>query len=782
MTSEPSEEAISNFTSFTNTTREQAISFLKANDLDSNKAINAYFEDPTGPHVSAYRDDTGASAYQIEHSDAAAPAPIPPSRPPSTSTMRDAALAADLPPPPAPAQDTKGNGLSLAEQEERQLQQAVAMSLNQNLGQQETGVTTTNQNFGRATRDHYEQDDWAMTLFNSSAREIVISPDPVDRKKQPAEPAFIRPTRESLHLSGLITILHSIPLAREALLLRNKVLSDYGKNAQWWDGQPIYLPKIVTIHEAQDGDTDWDDILHESQRLIAFLDSTNRAFGSIDTLAGLKQLETYDSDKVIGTFLESWQGSAVTADPGNPLATVFSSMAYRRPPKRDDSSATGQDTWIDEEPTEKEFFTLEPYPAPAHGQTLYDVLDEMIWADTPGAAELDDVWLEHVADILTVQLSSVDAAKAVDVKIPATFYPDRYLANCREIAREYRLQRLQIREDVVRLQGLMDRISAPGSAKGVTSREVLEKAADAAVSLAPSAEPNEESTSIQQLAVQLKAISRKIEDKLKGVWLTCLGRPELTWTTTNCLELESRQQQAQESLKSYSKYLTEPSTSPGEPPVHKYTLRGVCTEPHVTYVLRRSIPEDNTEPKPDEYEWWRISFSVDDAKSRQAQTGHPAPKEADVIGYTARKVREIEVLRAAREESKSVLLVYANSNAMNYKEEPAPAPLQRFVHEDNAAFETELQEWENTAATRLNAENDWEQTVGSRPAYPSPSIGQEDVPASKVNVFDYQVSSFDDDPATPEGQEMEERGGKPLLSQATSHTHPGQDTVPEWSN
>jgi hypothetical protein len=138
-----------------------------------------------------------------------------------------------------------------------------------------------------------------------------------------------------------------------------------------------------------------------------------------------------------------------------------------------------------------------------------------------------------------------------------------------------------------------------------------------------------------------------------------------------------------ETLKGCSKYLTEPSTSPGEPPVHKYTLRGVCTEPHVTYVLRRNIPDnipDNSdfEPAPpgsDGYQWWRISFSVDDARSRQARN-NSAPKNADLIGYTARKVREVEVLRAAREESKNVLLVYANNNAMSYKEETAPVALQ----------------------------------------------------------------------------------------------------------
>lgn len=65
MKMEPTEDAIANFVSFTSTTREQAIAFLKvffpslpvvielmalqANNLDSQKAINAYFEDPSGP-------------------------------------------------------------------------------------------------------------------------------------------------------------------------------------------------------------------------------------------------------------------------------------------------------------------------------------------------------------------------------------------------------------------------------------------------------------------------------------------------------------------------------------------------------------------------------------------------------------------------------------------------------------------------------------------------------------------------------------------------------------
>lgn len=83
------------------------------------------------------------------------------------------------------------------------------------------------------------------------------------------------------------------------------------------------------------------------------------------------------------------------------------------------------------------------------------------------------------------------------------------------------------------------------------------------------------------------------------------------------------------------------------------------------------------------WQWWRISFSTDDAKTQQSESSksngtgkYVAPPNTDVIGYTARKVREIEVLRAAREESKSVLLVYANSSAVQFGESPAPTPLQ----------------------------------------------------------------------------------------------------------
>ena len=153
--------------------------------------------------------------------------------------------------------------------------------------------------------------------------------------------------------------------------------------------------------------------------------------------------------------------------------------------------------------------------------------------------------------------------------------------------------------------------------------------------------------------------------------------------------LESRQQEAREALRKFSKVLTEP-TSPDEQspysPYFKYSLRGVCTAPHITYVLRPSHDSksedliDLEESSPSPWQWWRISFSKDDAKAQHDRNSDSRKKAApppntDIIGYTASKVREIEVLKATR-ESTNALLVYANANAVGFASQPLPPSLQ----------------------------------------------------------------------------------------------------------
>lgn len=413
-----------------------------------------------------------------------------------------------------------GQGLSLAEREEQELQQAVAMSLDQGMGTQETGVTAaatdSSAHFGKATRDHYEENAWAMTLFNETSQEVITIPDPEDRKKIDDEPAFIRPTQDNLYIGGFLTILHEIPLAREALLLRNKLLFDYGQDSQWWNGQPINLPKIVTVHEDSE-DSDWEDPIHETQRLMAFLDSTQRAFGSSDALAGLKQMNWFssDSEEIVARFLETWHAAAVRADPNNPLVTSFMSHAYKKSP-------------FDEadEPISKELFVFEPVVEQDHGQTLYDVLDTAIWSDKPGE-DLDDVWLEHVGDILVMKLDSFEQSKSVNVTIPAVFYPDRYLSTCQSIARDMRTKKLEAQEAVSKIeQRIQQYTMSPNPLVSLTRKEILEKTA-AAVPVALKTAMDGKSENLtpevakeraERIPQQLRALAAKIEEKLKGMF------------------------------------------------------------------------------------------------------------------------------------------------------------------------------------------------------------------------------------------------------------------------
>ncbi|EPS34670.1 hypothetical protein PDE_09634 [Penicillium oxalicum 114-2] len=772
MTTAPPEDAIANFVSFTSTTREQAILFLKANNLDSQKAINAYFEDPTGSQLktSDFADENlSPLGYSHQEYGSRVPATAPPSRPPSRVNTPGTADATRTENSPAGAtQDLgsgpglSGSGLTLAEREEQQLQQAVAMSLGQGIGQQETGVTKTTEknhqaNFGKATRDYYDEADWGMTLFNETAQELVVDPEPEDRVKVEGEPAFLRPTSDKAHLAGYLTILHEIPLAREALLLRNKMLFDYGGDAQWWNGHSIYLPKIVTVHDREfNYDDEWEDIIYESQRLMAFLDSTKRAYGSADALAKLKDVDVLSSepDEIIARFLEIWHASAIRAAPDSPLATAFMSHAYKRSPFDE-----GDET------VSRELFVFEPIIEQETDQTLYDVLDTAIWSDLPGE-QLDDVWLEHVGDIVTMKLDAFNGGTSVNVKIPAVFYPDRYLSSCRELARELRTKRLVVQEEIHRLTGLIERYTKPQSTvANMGLKELLEKAAAAtAVALAGNRDNDTELVEVEtateksaRISKELLAISQRIDSKLQ--------------------ELEAQKKKAMETLRSYSKTLTEAPEAPGEPPLSRYSLRGVCTKPHITYVLKRAdnrnggdLMELGAEQQASTGDqWWRISYSTEDGKTQQqakqkGQETATAAQSGDVMGYTVTKVREIEVLRAAREEWKSVLLVYASDAAVNAPVDPAPTQLRGFVEKDNEAFAKELEEStaNSSAATTgqlpaesKNATQQQQQRPSNKPPPPPPR------PTQQVNVFDYQVSNFGND--SDYEQEMKEKEGPGLL-------------------
>ena len=82
--------------------------------------------------------------------------------------------------------------------------------------------------------------------------------------------------------------------------------------------------------------------------------------------------------------------------------------------------------------------------------------------------------------------------------------------------------------------------------------------------------------------------------------------------------------QAEEKLTQLSKLYTEPSEMLEAPPHHKYTLRGVCAQPHTVYVKERSrlhtngeVSDGNAEDEP----WWKLSFMANASPSNSSSVG-----------------------------------------------------------------------------------------------------------------------------------------------------------------
>lgn len=193
------------------------------------------------------------------------------------------------------------------------MQHAITASLGHNIasGEQESGVTAAEgAQFGPANREYYDTELWALTLPSAISREISIDPDPELRRRIDDTPRFLRPGPEADHFPAFLTILHSIPIAREELLWRDRVAPDYGNDSQWWNGQPA----LTTLEQAE---APWEDAVHETQRLMAFLDRSQRAFGSADVLSVLPSLKCWRGEDRIATFLKLWEEISPPPRKGN---------------------------------------------------------------------------------------------------------------------------------------------------------------------------------------------------------------------------------------------------------------------------------------------------------------------------------------------------------------------------------------------------------------------------------------------------------------------------------
>ncbi len=283
---------------------------------------------------------------------------------------------------------------------------------------QEMGITQGDASlpfFGPATRDEYDPDQWTMVAATRESPE----PGPSGRRRTPGAPAFLRCRKTSwdVHrLGGILTMLHEIPAARNVLLQSGTPAANYGSSSQWWKGIAIAQrirdddgwPQAPSATEA--------DVSEELHRVMAFLDATERSYGTADVLADLIVANGMSVGNVENKFFDM----------------LFDASQ--------DSRYHALWTYVDEvpvvgeEPSRRNHFGLldfrlmpEQY---SRVDTLYGVLDTVLWPDVTDEVDADAEDLNKMAvitamgDVISLRFEGPDPP--YPIQIPDILYLDRY--------------------------------------------------------------------------------------------------------------------------------------------------------------------------------------------------------------------------------------------------------------------------------------------------------------------------------------------------------------------
>ena len=399
--------------------------------------------------------------------------------------------------------------MSLAEKESYDMQQAMSQSMTENqLASQENGVIIGNSpRFGPATREHYDTQKWTMTLPRTFAQEVLENPDPPDRRRGDS-PTFLRPSLAGHRLPALIKILQSIPMGREALLNGDYTLPDYGHNPEWWDGVPIDRKTLRIIDGVEESkSTDRDEILYETQRLIAFLENTERAYGNAEALAQIPILKSRAEDLMASHFLEAWTSATIESNAENPFTKVFQTASIT----------------IDSEDREVEshlhhFFDISiPDAKSDAGRNLYDIMDGQFWGDY---LENNAGYhcLKEVGDILCIQIScQKEEALGTGVKIPAILYLDRYFARLKGQVQKMLAAKGAVKKEIQTIDDARDKILKYKSPTDDRSLDAPSLIAKALQHFHKSGMPT--SSEIEQTSEELKALAKSVAIKLASKYL-----------------------------------------------------------------------------------------------------------------------------------------------------------------------------------------------------------------------------------------------------------------------
>ncbi|KAI8940815.1 hypothetical protein NX059_002077 [Plenodomus lindquistii] len=577
-------------------------------------------------------------------------------------------------------------------------------------GTQESGVLgNTNTVFGPATQSHYDASQWAIV---PTTTEVISDPIPSQRQREEGQPAILKPSPNFNYLPCLIPILHSIPQFRNALLSPGVLHRDYWVGEDWWSG--VASPSARIIDESKGlAETHGLDILYEAQRLMAFLDNTDRIYGSINALLNMDAWKEStppglaEEDDDLLKFLLLWSFAFQAQVPGADLNGALRSTA----------NVAG---------SQEEIFILDgtvTRDASRPDISLYDVLDDTLFSGSGGSAHL-----VNPSNVLMLRLTSsrTDAAD-LGCRIPATLYADRYLERNKHIIEDMYSKIQQCQAKLGGINEQVDKLkyhtsSKPG-AKRVESLKLLETSIKA---YQPTAGGTELAPGDATVLAQLRDVYHSIESKLAT------------------LEEQAREiQKTRDSISAHFKPIVDDGAdiamdatatefpegqSPQDAMHRPYKLWGVATRRDVVYLLHPDIKSD----VPDARQWWRMQYDTEST--------------SPVIMRD--RLTQQDVVERAATESASVLLVYANDEAISSDPAPLPKPLVEFVKKDNLNFLEELQKnatgWEDyndDFATATAVQGDWDKD-SLPPLYRSDDYKHDDWTSMSARDFHSQGNGY----------------------------------------
>lgn len=553
-------------------------------------------------------------------------------------------------------------------QEEADLQRALAESAAHSglqVPPQESGVMGGQgddvhlPSFGPAVRDHYDQSKWAVVPVIRERPD----PRPSGRKRDPGVPAFLRCRKDGTdqqRLGALITMYHEIPAIRNFLLETGPPATTYGINNLWWKGEPI-LPKTQEEPPAQQEEDamEWQttpepDFCEELHRLMAFLDLTERSYGTADVLASLQPIQAEWGSEVPESRFFDFLREHHSRDTLSRLFWEVGIFSFSSSgPATDD--APERFAILDMRLNATQYQKIE---------TLYDAWDELFWIDVNSTSEdessLRTAAITEIADVLTMTFGG-EGGLVRPVDIPETFYIDRYLAERRDESMEQQLEIRSLRRRLTEIDRLEFDVSRWWSQKDqqwkekiAMSRAVIEDRVARKEDLRFTALrrrwfesvdtpeyfhfiPGYMDGKIQFTERELALLEQWERDKKdhEGIIETITKKKEgketlirpRAWIPkntkrvccpdTSCtLDYSKLRANIESEIRARTRKNSIPCPEEGWRPTHRYNLRGVATANDI-YVARRAEPDlidmDNESRPLDQ--WWRLSYVATDEEN-----------------------------------------------------------------------------------------------------------------------------------------------------------------------